>query len=57
MRVYEGRLATLEATEARLAGDPVRAPRLGPLQLRRAVYAAGLSFWSSVAEAPDSPGS
>jgi PadR family transcriptional regulator AphA len=55
IRVYEARLATLDATEARLAGDAVRAPRLGPLQLGRAVYAAGLSFWRSVAEAPDSP--
>jgi PadR family transcriptional regulator AphA len=57
MRVYEARLATLEATEARLADDPVRALRLGPLQLGRAVYGAALSFWSSVAEAPDSPAS
>jgi PadR family transcriptional regulator, regulatory protein AphA len=57
VRVYETRLATLDATEARLAGDPVRAPRLGPLRLGRAVYTAGLSFWSSVAEAPESPDS
>ena len=57
MRVYETRLADLEVTEARLAGDAVRAPRLGPLQLGRAVYSAALSFWSSVAEAPDSPAS
>jgi PadR family transcriptional regulator, regulatory protein AphA len=55
--VYEARLATLEATEARLAADPVRAPRLGPLQLGKAVYSAGLAFWTSVAEAPDSPAS
>jgi PadR family transcriptional regulator AphA len=55
--VYEARLATLEATEERLAGDPVRAPRLGPLQLGKAVYSAGLAFWTSVAKAPDSPGS
>jgi PadR family transcriptional regulator, regulatory protein AphA len=55
--VYEARLATLEATEARLADDPVRAPRLGPLQLGKAVYSAGLAFWTSVAEAPDSPAS
>jgi PadR family transcriptional regulator AphA len=55
IRVYETRLATLDATEARLAGDAVRTPRLGPLQLGRAVYTAALSFWSSVAEAPDSP--
>lgn len=55
IRVYETRLATLDATEARLAGDAARAPRLGPLQLGRAVYAAALSFWTSVAEAPDSP--
>ena len=53
--VYEARLATLEATEDRLADDPVRAPRLGPLQLGKAVYFAGLAFWTSVAEAPDSP--
>jgi PadR family transcriptional regulator, regulatory protein AphA len=57
IRVYESRLATLDETEARLAGDPVRAPRLGPLQLGRAVYTAALSFWTSVAEAPDSPAS
>ncbi len=57
IRVYETRLATLDATEARLAGDPARAPRLGPLQLGRAVYTAALTFWSSVAEAPDSPAS
>jgi PadR family transcriptional regulator AphA len=57
IRVYETRLAALDATEARLAGDAVRAPRLGPLQLGRAVYTAALSFWSSVAEAPDSPAS
>jgi hypothetical protein len=57
VRVYEGRLATLDATQARLAGDPARAVRLGPLQLGRAVYSAALSFWSSVAEAPDSPSS
>jgi PadR family transcriptional regulator, regulatory protein AphA len=53
--VYEARLAALEATEARIADDPVRAPRLGPLQLGKAVYSAGLTFWTSVAEAPDSP--
>jgi PadR family transcriptional regulator AphA len=53
--VYETRLAELDATEARLAGDAVRAPRLGPLQLGRGVYRAALSFWTSVAEAPDSP--
>ena len=57
IRVYETRLATLDATEARLTGDAARAPRLGPLQLGRAVYSAALSFWSSVAEAPDSPSS
>jgi PadR family transcriptional regulator, regulatory protein AphA len=56
-RVYETRLAALDATEARLAGDVVRASRLGPLQLGRAVYSAGLAFWRSVAEAPDSPAS
>jgi DNA-binding PadR family transcriptional regulator len=55
--VYEARLATLDATEARLAGDAVRASRLGPLQLGRAVYSAALTFWSSVADAPDSPAS
>jgi PadR family transcriptional regulator AphA len=55
--VYEARLATLEATEARLADDPVRAPRLGPLQLGKAVYSSALAFWTSVAEAPDSPAS
>jgi DNA-binding PadR family transcriptional regulator len=55
--VYETRLAALDVTEARLAGDAVRTPRLGPLQLGRAVYSAGLSFWSSVAAAPDSPAS
>jgi DNA-binding PadR family transcriptional regulator len=53
--VYAARLATLKATEARLADDPVRAPRLGPLQLGKAVYSAALAFWTSVAEAPDSP--
>ena len=57
IRVYEARLATLDETEARLAADPVRAARLGPLRLGRAVYSAGLSFWSSVAESPDSPAS
>jgi PadR family transcriptional regulator, regulatory protein AphA len=57
VRVYEARLAKLDATEERLAGDTVRAPRLGPLQLGRGVYAAGLSFWRSVAEAPDAPAS
>ena len=55
LSVYEARLAELEATEARLAGDPARAPRLAPLQLGKAVYAAALAFWRSVAEAPDSP--
>jgi PadR family transcriptional regulator AphA len=57
IRVYEARLATLDETEGRLAADSVRASRLGPLQLGRAVYSAALSFWSSVVEAPDSPGS
>jgi PadR family transcriptional regulator AphA len=57
IRAYEERLAALDETEARLAGDPVRAPRLGPLQLGRGVFTAGLSFWRSVAEAPDSPAS
>ena len=57
IRVYEARLATLDETEARLADDPVRTARLGPLRLGRAVFTAALSFWSSVAEAPDSPGS
>jgi PadR family transcriptional regulator AphA len=55
--VYEARLAMLEATEARLAEDPVRAPRLGPVQLGKAVYSAALAFWTSVAEAPESPAS
>jgi len=55
IHVYETRLATLDATEARLAGDVVRASRLGPLQLGKAVYSAALAFWRSVAEAPDSP--
>ena len=55
IRVYETRLAALDETEARLAGDAVRAPRLGPLQLGRGVYATALSFWTSVAEAPDAP--
>ena len=55
--VYEARLAALDATEARLARDPVRAQRLSPLQLGRAVYRAGLAFWTSVAEAPDAPAS
>jgi PadR family transcriptional regulator AphA len=55
--VYEARLAELDETEARLAGDPVRAPRLGPLQLGRGVFTAGLNFWHSVARAPDSPAS
>ena len=44
-------------TEARLAGDPVRAARLGPLRLGRAVYSAAEAFWSSVAESPDLPAS
>ena len=57
IRDYETRLATLDATEARLAGDAIRAQRLGPLQLGRAVYSAGLCFWRSVAEAPESPAS
>lgn len=57
MSVYESRLAALDETEARLADDPVRASRLGPLQLGRAVYSAALAFWTSVAEAPDSPSS
>ena len=57
MRDYESRLALLDATEARLAGDPERAQRLGPLKLGRAVYGAALSFWASVAAAPDSPAS
>ena len=57
IRVYEARLAALDETEARLAGDPVREARLGPLRLGRAVYTAALTFWSSVADAPDSPAS
>ena len=57
MRGYEVRLALLDATEARLAGDPERARRLAPLKLGRAVYGAALSFWTSVAAAPDSPAS
>jgi PadR family transcriptional regulator, regulatory protein AphA len=57
IRVYEARLAELDATEARLAGDVVRAVRLGPLQLGRAVYSAALAFWTSVAAAPDLPAS
>ena len=57
VRVYEDRMAALDATEARLADDPVRAQRLSPLRLGRAVYEAGLSFWSSVAQAPDEPAS
>jgi PadR family transcriptional regulator, regulatory protein AphA len=57
IRVYETRRARLDETEARLAGDIVRAPRLGPLQLGRAVYSAAFDFWRSVAEAPDSPAS
>jgi PadR family transcriptional regulator AphA len=55
MRTYESRLAELDATEARLADDALRAPRLGPLQLGRAVYSAAFAFWSSVASAPGSP--
>ena len=57
IRVYEARLATLDETESRLAEDPVRTPRLAPLRLGRAVYSAALSFWTSVAAAPDSPAS
>jgi hypothetical protein len=57
IRDYEARLALLDATEARLAGDPERARRLGPLRLGRAVYSTALSFWSSVADAPASPDS
>jgi DNA-binding PadR family transcriptional regulator len=57
IRVYDTRLAALETTEARLAGDTVRASRLGPLQLGRGVYSAARTFWTSVAEAPDSPSS
>lgn len=57
MREYEARLALLDATESRFAGDPERAQRLGPLRLGRAVYGAALSFWTSVAAAPDSPAS
>jgi DNA-binding PadR family transcriptional regulator len=57
IHVYETRLATLDETEAMLSVDPVRAARLGPLRLGRGVYAAALSFWKSVAEAPDSPAS
>jgi PadR family transcriptional regulator, regulatory protein AphA len=53
--VYEARLAALEATAERLADDPVRASRLGPLQLGRAVYSAAITFWRSVADAPDAP--
>lgn len=57
IRIYESRLATLDETETRLGGDPVREARLGPLRLGRAVYTAAMSFWKSVAEAPDSPSS
>jgi PadR family transcriptional regulator, regulatory protein AphA len=57
IRVYEARLAALDDTEARLADDPVRAQRLAPLRLGRAVYSAALSFWTSVAERPSSPDS
>jgi PadR family transcriptional regulator, regulatory protein AphA len=57
MREYEARVALLGATEARFAGDPERAQRLAPLKLGRAVYGAALSFWTSVAAAPDSPSS
>ena len=42
IRVYEARLAALDETEARLADDPVRAARLGPLRLGRAVYSAAV---------------
>jgi DNA-binding PadR family transcriptional regulator len=57
INVYEARLAVLDETAARLADDPVRAQRLGPLQLGRGVFGVALSFWKSVAEAPDSPAS
>jgi PadR family transcriptional regulator, regulatory protein AphA len=57
VRVYEARLATLDETEERLADDRVRAQRLAPLRLGRAVYTAAVLFWTSVAEAPDSPAS
>jgi DNA-binding PadR family transcriptional regulator len=57
IRVYEARLAALDETEARLADDPIRAGRLGPLRLGRGVYSAAVSFWTSVAAAPDSPAS
>ena len=57
IRVYEARLAALDETEARLADDAVRAQRLGPLRLGRGVYTAALTFWRSVALAPDSPAS
>ena len=55
--IYEARLATLDETEARLADDPVRSARLGPLRLGRGVFTAGLNFWRSVAEEPESPAS
>jgi PadR family transcriptional regulator, regulatory protein AphA len=57
IHVYEARLATLDETDERLADDPVRAQRLAPLRLGRAVYSAALSFWTSVAESPESPDS
>ena len=55
--VYEARLAALDETEGGLPTTPFGASRLGPLRLGRAVYSAALSFWTSVAEAPGSPGS
>ena len=51
IRVYEARLGDARRDGGRLAGDPVRAARLGPLRLGRAVYSAALSFWTSVANA------
>ena len=55
IRVYESRLATLDETEARLGDDPVRAARLGPLRLGRAVYTAAMSFWTPWPRRPTRP--
>jgi DNA-binding PadR family transcriptional regulator len=57
LRVYEERRATLDETAARLADDPVRASRLGPLRVGRDTYTVFIDFWRSVAESPDDPSS
>lgn len=54
VRLYRARLEQLEWMEAEFGGRTDLGYRIASLELGRAVYRAGVEFWSGVADDPDS---